>query len=940
MSNISTDGLRRSAFPTSWLGSLDGDVSRRLTHAFEEIILDSLYFGLNDKARTVLSKDTEQVVVCQLGSEEPPSSAEAEALATMPEYRALIGLADQYAELRMHLGEYAQLADPELLRNPTALRQLVKYLFQDDLGRDFLTNSALYGMVLSNVVYRSFPDKTLPARLCTRAKALSKALNRKLFLDNPVERHLHAARQQLDRLEPTSEESLLAALRELQQSLKTVERDLARSELQWIFVALPEPEPAATLSVQTMTDKLPQFGRQVQDLLAALARLPEANFGLAEELRGEWPQSAVNLRRRVAAYQTTPGYVLLAPGEDADKAAVSLSEPAANLRRALEALFALEYVSSPVTSAVPLQESPRDAAYSVLWREDLLRQATHLATAYQEFVRDQLDDLPDRVREPVHRLVRERLAHWMYGLAAQARSVVRLSSLETEEEKPIAEQAARMRQAVEPLRLFLTAYDRLAQEDGRLGADQDMVRLRSVVENDALQLLKRVDGRFLKENPYGVADHLLYWQGSSSPAFAAFSVDGVAALADYLSKQRERLRHWVHDFGEAPVLLLGMVNDMMRCQDSSEPLAARWLCMVEDLAQYDMMVPGNRLKELESYVTTTLPQVTVSNCAEVLQPHPDKSGSYVSLRRRDLEIAVHRRCLNLASQSHKAAYKQLARRFNHDLKGHFPFSLPNDVTARDAEPQLVFGFLVDFAAFQKSVDLSQANGNGAPNDPDWAPLQPFMNRMGEVHRFLSPLLPAKTGEPGSYQLGARFRADASQEHNPDQIADLTLAVGGKPLVGRATWRPGDEIQLTFYSAKDSLYQPKNADLDHNFTYRWSGAWALLRLLRWRPSPPAGNTADGSASAAGSSTTTLSFPIQLEFKDERERRRHRLLLFDLYQRADPSHKLVEDELTKTSVELEVGTTQERTPLVVPDSWPDFAPLFASDAAVAPPKGARP
>jgi type VI secretion system protein ImpL len=132
----------------------------------------------------------------------------------------------------------------------------------------------------------------------------------------------------------------------------------------------------------------------------------------------------------------------------------------------------------------------------------------------------------------------------------------------------------------------------------------------------------------------------------------------------------------------------------------------------------------------------------------------------------------------------------------------------------------------------------------------------FMEQFDRVRAFMGPLYPVEEGAVAGYDMAVEFRTNQSSEIEGNKVIDWTLEVGSQSLKLRDAprplrWEPGTPITLTLRLAKDS---PVNATNDaqqlhmsadgKTVSYRFTDAWALLRMIQRQREPDPAGRADG------------------------------------------------------------------------------------------------
>ena len=919
--NVSSSRLLSLRLPSSWLSSLDDDVQEAMRRSFERVVLGGLHEGLQLKAKQVLGLEGD--LNAALPSDEPPPAGEAwagrpasagnverlssktvqiQALQNMPEFQELRELSRAYLEFVQNVDTYNRLGSEHHKRFDTVV-PLVKYVFGVELQPIFLRNAELYQEALANATSRSFDMSLVNPKVQARAKLITKALHRRLFIDNAIQIETDEILAHISRLKAESEGggADLPVLTELRDVLIRLERDLGRSELQW-------------LSKESL-----DLGEPMTEILAALRHFsPDGR--MSDELRQEWLQSHQQLRRRLLEVALpTMGLILQ---RDNEKHRLVISQAVVDLKANLETFLSLSFMQQNLEkSHAPNSEG----SYRVVWNDDLLRQATAFAESYDTYTRDRLGQVYRHIREVVKSTALERLGQNMPALVSQARReerVLRFTGDVNALQDELSSEVGDLKRVSTVLRQILETYDRLSLKAPHTELYQQL-------QEDSREILRRIDLLPEREEMYRVSSKLASWRGEKPPVLSAFDVEDADALSQYIKTQRNRIKGWGRDYAKVPVSLL----DGLTSARSDDPLVGKWRNIVNQLEYFERMTPGNSVKEMESFFDTTLLTVTPENCLDKLPRQTGDNTDFFLQTKARLHDSVRKRCLVFAAEKILELYDHLARRFNQDLAGKFPFTRNSQsLDDPDALPRDIRGFFQEYDEFIRQYDAyvgrRETLGGSAEVGRE---VNTFLQALREVRPFFAPLL-GDRGDLARYNVVVDYRINKGNEINGQQIAEWGFSTGDQKVEdGQGSWQLGDRVKLSMRWAKDGPYvpaptgQPRGATVDSNDTisFEFAGVWGLVRIIRMFR-----------ASQTDLRKSLDRQPHVLKFMVDISERKHtgrvRLLPDSYYTNkgSTPSGAAKMSFLYNKAVvfvRLVLNPAESKELLVIPVDWPTLAPL---------------
>jgi type VI secretion system protein ImpL len=716
-------------------------------------------------------------------------------------------------------------------------------------------------------------------------------------------RHVNRLRTENDSGTPD-----LAVLTKLRGTLVQIEQDLVRPELAYLA-----------------HDKL-DLGEPLRDLRSTLRGI--GGQTMADAVTDEWITQFLALRRRLFEYQS-PGLGPLL-GKNPEKGGLELTAGITAVRTTLDGFLGQSFVQltgdrQPLTTP--------DGAYRVSWNEELLRQTVALSDAYAAFVRDRVPSIYPDIREVVRGTALERLGNSMPILIGQARRIERITRPSSDVQALqdiLSGEVSELKRVGGLLRQILDLYE-------RLGLKSQQSELYRQVEDDMREILRRLDLILDRNDLYRVSAKLAQWRGQRPPSLDAFDVEDGEGLNQYLKAQRTTVRNLARDFAKTPVSLL----DGMSAPgggSASDPLFTRWRNIVTEVEHFEAMTPGNSVKELESFVDTTLLTVTPENCQERLPRRSGDSRDFFLQSRARIYDAVRKRCSQFVEERILESYDRLAARFNKSLAGRFPFSKnPSSLDEEEANPRDVRAFFADFDQFLPKYDAFIAREDASQATGAVRRLSSFMESMRNVRPFFAPLLNEKsTDSAPKYNLTVEYRVNRQAEINGNQIAEWSLAVADQRIDDtQTTWQLGDKLRLSMRWAKDGPYHPSSVDqgkgttVDNNDTihFEWGGYWGILRFLRIYRSLPS-----DLRKAVDRQPHILKFIVEIV---ERKRSgRLRLLPDSAYNRKEASTNTAAKNAfifnrAVIFVRLGLSIGDSKDAIIGPAEWPSSAVLAKSE-----------
>jgi type VI secretion system protein ImpL len=314
----------------------------------------------------------------------------------------------------------------------------------------------------------------------------------------------------------------------------------------------------------------------------------------------------------------------------------------------------------------------------------------------------------------------------------------------------------------------------------------------------------------------------------------------------------------------------------------------------------------------EQFLTTVGADIDRGSCFEKLagKAPGGRPADYFAERHLQVYNALLRRCNELRIGEQQEQWAAFSGSFNRLLAGRQPFAVPSAKETSDADFDDVGQLLKSAERVSRALKEAPAGGRGAASGQA---ARRFAEQFDRVRAFMAPLYPAEEGAVAGYDVAVEFRANQSAEIEGNKVIDWTLEVGSQTLKLRDAprplrWEPGVPITLTLRLAKDS---PVSASPDQqqsqmsadgkSVSYRFTDAWALVRMIQRQREPDSAGRADGR-----SQLLRMEFP--LSFTPDNPRAAPQEVRARVYMR------------------LTLSPVGKRTPVFWPVAFPTRAPEF--------------
>jgi type VI secretion system protein ImpL len=806
-------------FPSFWLTDVGDDIRATLGTGFSEVIVRGLCLGLKQRFASIID---------EAGDDEAAPVQLAEPALNGVAYYSLRDLVFSLSIWNDRLEDFQNLTD---LSNLDRLNRLTEYVFGFPLPQHLRSSPGFYrqatGGTLSRIGQHDLSSEarnTLRQVVHTFLCAVTGYKNCDQDDRGALFQALDALQEALERLnrvaalhEGLAAETELEAFRSVVDRFDAVETALRDPRVAWLG------SPTADL------------GPDVRDLDAVINGLDMLRGRNApdDQLMSAVSQAHHETRQALRAFQAALTGPLLARDGSGD-VRLALSEEALQLQRLLTDLTERPFMATDVPAGQP------SAARGLRWNVSALDPAVVMMENYLLFQAGDLRAFQPNIRPAVQSLALARLRANVMGIVAQAQVPAQGSAQPPQFRRAQELQVAVLdfRQAAPTLQRLIATFDQLQQNDAA-------TTLRQVVVSQGRTLLQGVDALLAARQPYTpIGGGFGAWDGTGNPAFTAFGVSSQGALARYVAQQQEIVTDLAEGYAQPVVDVL--VGSTVTPDDTAPPaIAVRWRSILQALQEFAMQRPGNPVTELNTFITQTLPEVTLQTCRELTDVSASGTAAqdFFTQRRIDLAQSLAGRCDSISGSDAFVGYARIRTAFNRLLADRFPFS-GDPGTA--GNPQVDLDSLRSFFRIydENSEGLADALAASSLSDPVRQQAVTFVQQLADVRTLFAGWLdaPGSGGQP-AFALDVTFRVNRGGENKANQIIDWALSSGGIQVdwlaaQPQAQWQHGEPISVTLRWATNAPTRPMNDPQQPALqvqgraaVFSYSGPWALIALVR-------------------------------------------------------------------------------------------------------------
>ncbi|WP_018691747.1 type VI secretion system protein [Algicola sagamiensis] len=504
---------------------------------------------------------------------------------------------------------------------------------------------------------------------------------------------------------------------------------------------------------------------------------------------------------------------------------LGLSEKVISLIPAITRLASLSFVSNPI------HDHPMGKGETVGWKFPEFQLIIQQLVEYQNFIDLFWPDQEEPFYGPALRgaLLSSVGHHIQDAMIKQTQSREVIENV-TEEVRPEAVLSRRVDEFVRVESVILRVDELLTQ----LGENRHRIYLKQAVRDYILAQLGALDEIIYLERLYEPIQDPV-WQRPNL-AFALYDVKTEKQLYTQLDAQRERFNFLALSYADP--LIRYLINN----ESLNTVVAKRWRSTLVAIYQFQHANHQNDLSALEGLVKQRLVNTDLSNCAEVKQIDPLLNRSWFADRYLELHQVVKQHCKQQNQNNVLELFKGLAKRFNEQLAGRYPFA---DVKYAGKD-ELTIDVAIQF--FEEPENdpkvLLDSLTQLQQKDPSQVP-QSWISFVSQLSQFQQWIKIGKLKGKPDWAIDLSVTFDAMpQGQGADQIISWQLSDGdskiGFPNQGNAiSWGIGEPLALQLTWANSSAFQPfpgaviPNAVIGKNkqqVTFQSQGSWGMFEWL--------------------------------------------------------------------------------------------------------------
>ncbi|MBS0185851.1 MAG: hypothetical protein JSS34_05865 [Proteobacteria bacterium] len=477
------------------------------------------------------------------------------------------------------------------------------------------------------------------------------------------------------------------------------------------------------------------------------------------------------------------------------------------------------------------------------WDGQLVNEALDLVNEFNTFLTDNLTSYPLGLQEAFRLISVKSTQQKVTSLLAQAQDFVD-STIFLQNYAP--EEA--IRRQIANLKPNIPTFMTLIQAMKLANLDIIFLEFRDLLSNQLIQILLDIDQVLESEGLYEPIDTTFSeWTGDMNAAFLSYNVPDETSLRAYLDLIRERISYLSVNYAATILNFLNFSDFHLMSENIS--LLTKWTLILDAVTAFNNKKPGNSISTLQNFILKDMNTITVSNCAQKLDPlvTPEHQDFFTN-RLQELRSDLLGRCEALSGKIALNHYDQIQTFFNTRLAGKFPFIGTATKNASGyAEPQDIKAFfsLYDNLVVSAKEFLNASKSYGISKDRALE----FIMAMDDVRAFFDPFLTSKNlSDLPTYDFDVEFRVNRSHEVGASQLIDWVIQVGPQDIDLHSAnfsgiWSYGTPVTVSFQWASNGPNQPMTDGNQPNLsvtgntaTYTYNGPWALLELILMQDTP--------------------------------------------------------------------------------------------------------
>ncbi|HEY6352159.1 MAG TPA: type VI secretion protein IcmF/TssM N-terminal domain-containing protein [Candidatus Angelobacter sp.] len=790
--------FRSIFYPTSLIAPLDRKLQEAMVPVFSKLVLVSFRQQLLKKGEL-------------LGSiAAPPASCRqngGSSMSQLDSYQQLCGFTQDLLLLEQNIDTYNRVSSKGQ-GDSHEIARLEEYLSGHELPESFVDNhNPYFDLALEQASGQPIDRANVnQGAAVTLMRDLTRNFFEQWFPQNPLLSQLDDIREKISGLD---EPQTAADLITLRNSLKQVKDETASPEFAWVGHNDFQLTPDLSAVTNDVINRSKYFFQDQRNPLSAfvydVGRREFADF---------------RARRDGERTQLTGSLLTI------DSGAVQLCTNADKLRAYLDDLL-----KQPFAQRDQAQElkTARGSDEQLVWNKDLLQQAISFQDPYERFLKEQLAQAPPELQETFEVVAQGRLEDSMVELTAESQKLQPLPSSNDMEQSVVPELQS-FQEAAPHLNSVLEQLHELGSP-----AYEELLKI-SV--GQAARLLLKIDQSFEAQAPYTTSgDNFNRWNGDNTPGWAGFDAHNPDELSQYVQFQRQQVQQY--SAKATPLVTFLQTRVSMGPREPGRTFA-KWNGIVTDLQQYTSKVPGTSLKGLEDFIGVEIPKVSPENCQAGFLTTAATGGTYFAQRQEYLRRSLYGRCRYLSEQNAVTEYAGIAKLFNDQLAGRFPFSSPpQEQLPSEADPSDIVKLYGMLDSYEKSIRSGLQKGSFGES---YTEVLAFLNQMDALRPLFGSLLSGLADAVPSFDFVPVFRVNQAREINGNEIIDWTLQVGADSFHYRdpertGRWNFGDPVKLVLRWAKDSPQQPASVTTSNDtrlrsrtITFEYRDSWALFSMI--------------------------------------------------------------------------------------------------------------
>ncbi|MGB1109841.1 MAG: hypothetical protein ACPG4N_05770, partial [Gammaproteobacteria bacterium] len=293
------------------------------------------------------------------------------------------------------------------------------------------------------------------------------------------------------------------------------------------------------------------------------------------------------------------------------------------------------------------------------------------------------------------------------------------------------------------------------------------------------------------------------------------------------------------------------LDDTQRSSFNKEAAATKasyWKSTVSEINRYAQgKDKKGQVGLLNDMIEKDLRGMNSGNCRERLAKMEDEeqgSGLFHA-RRQDLSQLTRGSCEQGYTAVARLGYRDLAKRFNAELAGLFPFGT---ISSPDASLRVTKQFFMDYEANRETLRANLEKANTENSSP-WRNALDFLDQLDAANSFMQASLAAGAqSKPLGLNVTFRYLPDGEDgaDDGSSQVLNWRLLSSNNRDEAEANypngaeqvnWNFGDSVTLELDWAGLSNYRPQSSDEQKSLavsgpsaSFTATGAWSLLRLI--------------------------------------------------------------------------------------------------------------